>query len=707
MNIVFEDLTLPSIREDLQLLQGPVAFDGSPTWNIFDPIRNRYFRIGWIAFELLSRWSSENVLTLLKKIKEETVCQVTKEDVKEFITFLYSNGLTIAPASGYSRDYYEQHLNSSKNWLSWIIQNYLFIRIPLVKPDRFLRSTLFLLEPLFSRTFFYSVIALGVIGLYLVTRQWDTFANSFLYFFNLNGFLLYFVALFFLKIFHELGHAYTATRYGCKISTIGIAFLVMFPVLYTDTSDAWKLNSQKKKLYIGFAGMMTELYIACIATFIWAFLPDGITRSIVFILATSSWIISLTINLNPFMRFDGYYLLSDFWNIENLQHRAFRLGKWRLRELLFALGLPKPENIEQKTEKKLVWYAWATWLYRFFLFLGIALLVYHFFFKLLGIILFIVEIVWFILLPIFKELNVWWDMRQDIVVSKRFYSVVFISLFLIGMLFIPWNSTIRIPAILESTENIQVYTPVRSQIVEIMVEEGDNVTQAQTIMRLDSPILTEELNRVNKQFQATETKINRLAANREDLANIHVHLSHLEELTSKRNGLLEKNKQLNIVSPINGKVIDISDNVHSGRWINQTTPLMNIIDDTSNHVIAFLEETDISRVSRNQSGEFYPENPQYETIAVEVADIEQSNVKNLENYYFHHQYGGDIATRQNDDGQYVPENTIYKVLLTPVDNSLDSTFVIRGTVHIEGESQSLANRISNLVLTVLIRETGF
>ena len=182
---------------------------------------------------------------------------------------------------------------------------------------------------------FFIILFIGVSGLYLVARQWDTFLNSFLYFFNLNGLFFYILAILCIKIFHEFGHAYTATRYGCKVSTIGVAFLVMFPVMYTDASDAWRLKSRRKRLYIDAAGMITELYIACVATFLWAFLPDGIMRSIVFMVATSSWILSLAINLNPFMRFDGYYILSDLWHLDNLQARAFKFGKWKLRKILF------------------------------------------------------------------------------------------------------------------------------------------------------------------------------------------------------------------------------------------------------------------------------------------------------------------------------------------------------------------------------------
>ena len=51
-----EPLVLPPVREDLRLFPGPPARDGSPTWRVLDPVRNSFFEIGWLEFELLARW---------------------------------------------------------------------------------------------------------------------------------------------------------------------------------------------------------------------------------------------------------------------------------------------------------------------------------------------------------------------------------------------------------------------------------------------------------------------------------------------------------------------------------------------------------------------------------------------------------------------------------------------------------------------------
>ena len=93
-----------------------------------------------------------------------------------------------------------------------------------------------------------------------------------MYFFSFKGLMLYLITLIFVKSLHELGNGYIAKYFGCRVSAIGIAFLVFFPFLYTDTTDAWRLRNHRERLIINFAGILTELHLALIATFLWAIL---------------------------------------------------------------------------------------------------------------------------------------------------------------------------------------------------------------------------------------------------------------------------------------------------------------------------------------------------------------------------------------------------------------------------------------------------
>jgi putative peptide zinc metalloprotease protein len=703
-----DDFALPVLRNDLQLIEGPVALDGSPSWIIVDPIRNKYFSIGWTAFQLLSRWSVGKASILIERIKNESTLDVHSADVQSLLSFLYANSLTLDPASGSSNDYYEQYLASKPNFLVWLIHNYLFIKIPLVKPTKFLRKTLVYVEPLFSTTAISLIVLMGVLGLYLIGRQWDTFTSTFIYFFNIQGMIFYFISLVFIKTLHELAHAYTATRYGCQVPTMGVAFLVMFPILYTDTSDTWRVRSATERVHVGAAGMIMELYIACIATFCWGFLPDGILKSAAFILATTSWIMSLAINLNCLMRFDGYYILSDLLGIQNLQKRAFDIGKWRLTELLFGLKLSPPEALPSSMIKKLYIYAWSVAVYRFFLFIGIAVLVYYMFFKVLGIILFLIEILWFIVLPVFKLIQGWWELRDKIIRSRRFYITAILFLMIIVSLIYPWNTSVSIPAVYESQKKATIYSSAPAYIENTFLEKGKTVKKNDILMGLQSPQLEFEIETTLKEIEILKLKAKRIAASSDELSNIQVIMQQLQESRSKLDGLHEKQSQFIVRAPIDGVIYDMEDSLHKGRWINPTLTLATIVQPGKPAIVGVVSEADLSRINTQASAKFIPDNPQLKSIWAYVQDIEFSNLKVLDVPVLASIYGGKIPVQYDEKQQLVPDKSVYRVRLTvsPVEKiAVDK--IIRGVVHIEGKAESFIERAYKIVVSVFIRESGF
>jgi putative peptide zinc metalloprotease protein len=434
-----QDVVLPPLREDLRLIDGASAADGSPTWVIVDPVRGKYFQIGWAAYQILSRWSGRSTQVILSQIHADTTCRATTQDIDDLLRFLYGNHLMREPPQGGYRAYAAQAEAARPQWLIWLVHHYLFFQIPLVRPDRFLRATIPFVEWLFSKSVAWIIALIGLAGVYLVSRQWGVFTATILHFFTPRGLALYALSLAIVKVFHELGHAYTATRYGCRVPTMGIAMIVMVPMLYSDTSDAWKLTSRRQRAAIGAAGMIVECALAALAIFVWNFLDDGVARSLVFIVATTSLMVGAAINLSPLMRFDGYYVLSDWMGIPNLQDRAFAFGRWQLRRLLLGLDMPMPEPVAAAQRRFLVCFAWAVWAYRFMLFLGIALMVYHYFFKLLGLILFAIEIGWFIVLPIVGELKIWWTLRREIVERRRGWLSAGVLACVIALLFVPWS----------------------------------------------------------------------------------------------------------------------------------------------------------------------------------------------------------------------------------------------------------------------------
>jgi putative peptide zinc metalloprotease protein len=251
--------TLPKLREDLKLLPGPPLSDGSPTWTLHDPVRNRFFRIGWSEFEILARWRLGDPEKVLADLHQKTTLKPGVDDLQALARFLSLN-LLLDPADPVALTTLKTMVFREKQSLAqWLLHHYLFIRIPLIRPDRFLDATLPLvrlfISPFSLNLFFF----ISCLTFFLLMRSWDEFFHTFLYFFSFEGFIFYSIALFLAKLMHELGHAYTSKFYGLKVPTMGVAFLVMYPMLYTDNSEAWKLTNRHSRMRIVAAGTVVEL----------------------------------------------------------------------------------------------------------------------------------------------------------------------------------------------------------------------------------------------------------------------------------------------------------------------------------------------------------------------------------------------------------------------------------------------------------------
>ena len=701
-----QDVALPSLREDLRLIAGASAADGSPTWLIVDPVRGKYFQIGWAAYQILSRWDARPVEAVLAEIHAETTCRATKQDVENLLRFLYANHLMRDPLQGGYRAYAKQAEDARQSWMIWLVHHYLFFQIPLFQPDRFLRATLPFIAWLYSRTVAWVIGGIGLIGLYLVSRQWDTFTATFLHFFTPHGLAMYAVCLAFVKVFHELGHAYTATRYGCRVPTMGIALIVMVPMLYSDTSDAWKLTSRRQRAAIGAAGMTVECGLAALALFAWNFLDDGVARSLVFIVATTSLMVGAAINLSPLLRFDGYYVLSDWLGIPNLHDRAFAFGKWQLRRLLFSLDLPTPEPASVAQRRFLVCFAWAVWVYRFMLFVGIALLVYHFFFKFLGLILFAVEIGWFILLPIGRELNTWWRLRGPIREQGRPWIAAGILASLTAVLFIPWSDRIRLPAVLEAIPHATIYAPAAGKVVELAVKEGQLVQAGDLLVTVEAPMVEKDIALTYKRIEVERLKAQRQSVDQDELAKTQVTLQTLRTHLSELEGLKRKQERLHLTAPISGLVTDRADALHVGQWINKELPLAYVVDPQGEELHALVEETIVKYLQVGQSARFIPEDAERPSLAARVEEIRDIDESSFTVPYLASLYGGDVPVREDANRKLKPETSVYRVTLQLVEAPPQWTQAVRGTVLVQGPRISFAQRVWEQSARIFIRESG-
>jgi putative peptide zinc metalloprotease protein len=699
------DPVLASLREDLNLYSSGNTRAGYPSWTIHDPVQNKFFQIEWTVLEVLRRWGNGSAELIVDAVNKETAIHIDESFVYNVESFLFSNELCQSNDKKHNEFLINYRKNKKISWFSWLIHHYLFFRIPLFKSDKFLSYALRYVRFIFSSWFLLLSAVCLILGLFLVARQWELFTSELIDFYSVQGFLGFFFTLIFVKIAHEFGHGFVAKFYGCKVPTMGVAFLLLWPMFYTDTTESWKLSLSSKRFNIARAGLTVELLIASFATLAWSFLPTGVLRDISVILATVTWISSLAINASPFMRFDGYFLLSDFWEIPNLHERSAKLARWWLRESLFKLEELPPELFPQKTKTLLILFAFCTWIYRLVLFIGIAILVYNFFFKALGVLLFITEIYWFIFRPIWLEIGEWRLRKTQIFLKKRVWVLLSFSVMCLSFLFIPLNETLTINAVIQGKPFKSIFVRVGGRLDGLLATEGQFVKKGQLIARLVNPSLDSEL-RLIKNRLMSQQKLKQLAALDQGAWKYNAVISaEIARLETETIVLTERLKSLLIYAPIDGIVTDIVAGMFVGQWLGDGHQLFDIRGDEGFKITAYISEENVSRIENNSTCRFSLSQWNYRKYLCKLVSIERSSAIYINEKMLVSLYGGNISANYVGK-KLIPEQAHYKIRADIDKYDINIKQKLMGTVEIDAVHKSLFQKFRRWAIAVIVRETG-
>lgn len=698
-------MSLPSLRADLQLSTAAPALDGSPRWTLADPVRGRYFKLGAAAMRLLRHWSLGDPEQVLRAANREPGLPLEGAALEQLLEFLRGHDLISALDPSQRASYSLKAAAQRQSLWQILLHQYLFFRIPLWRPDAFLNRAWPWLERFGPRALRYGLPATLGLGVFLVSRDWQRFIATFPHLFSLGGALAFAVALFFAKLCHEFGHAFMAKRAGCRVQSMGVAFMVLLPMFYTDVSDAWRVNDRRARLLIGAGGVLAELVLACIALLAWSLLPDGPGRTAAFMLASATWITTLVINLNPFMRFDGYFLLSDFWEVDNLQGRAFALCRWRLRELLFGYAAPAPEPWSPKMQRRLLIWGYGAWLWRAALFFGIALAVYHLFFKVLGIFLMLVELVWFIFLPILSEWRQWWSHREQAHAPRVLLSGLAL-LGLVLLLALPWRSAVELPTMLEAGRASALHAPVAARVKMVNVHDGQIVAQGEVLIELESPDLDSRQAIVRREIQIQQLQMRRQAGRSETAADAGIVEQRLAEAVAEYRGLAAQRERLLLRAPHGGKVRDLLPQLTVGRWLSTKDPLARVVEDGA-RLRGYLAEAELWRVAPGASGRFIADDPMHPAIKVQLSEIDTNGVAYVDQEALTSDHHGPIAVRRDQHQRAEPVQAQYGARLSILENTPTPVQPLRGIVVLQGSGESLLGVAWRRLAALGVRESGF
>ncbi len=373
-----------------------------------------------------------------------------------------------------------------------------------------------------------------------------------------------------------------------------------------------------------------------------------------------------------------------------------------------AWGDEPPEHFKPATQLALIGFAWATWLYRLVLFLGIAVLVYHFFIKLVGIFLFLVEIVWFIAMPLASELVVWRELWPRISQQARGRKTALVFAALSLLLVLPWPGRITASAVLRPQESWPVFAPAGARIEALPFRHGAAVPAGKPLVQLYVPDLAsrEKALQVRMEQQRMQAAI---SAFDEDMRKRwKVAEQTLQTTEAELQGVQAEQNQFMPVAPYEGRFLLADPDLAVGQWVSKREPLALLVRQGSVwRVETWLDEDDVARVQVGQTAKFFADSATGPVLTLTVSAIDRDAARVLPRKELASVHGGHVLTREKN-GQLIPERAVYRVALD-VQNIPESMHSLawRGQINIHANWQSPASRYVRQAIAVLVRESGF
>ncbi len=431
----------PRLRSTVQIYRQ--FFRGKLYYVVEDPTGNQYFRLDEAGYFFVGLLDGRRTIEQAWLIANEKLGDAapTQGEATRLLGQMYSSNLLGGDVPPDAAGMFERFRRRKAREVRGYLTNLLFIRIPLFDPDRILNTFVGAFGWMFSWFGFALWALLLLVGGYFVIGDVDTLFDQSKNVLSPSNLFLLYVAMVFIKTFHEFGHGFACKRFGLQngnggeVHTMGIMLLVFMPVPYVDASSSWAFRSKWQRIVVAAAGMYIELGIAAIAAIVWANTADGtaihaVAYNMIFIASVTT----LLFNANPLLRYDGYYILSDLIEIPNLSQRSKDYIYYLVKK--FAYGVRRPRDPSGMVSERpwLVFYGIASFFYRIFISVRILLFVTDQLPQ-VGVPLAIVAVVTWVIVPIGKWIK-YLANSPELARTRQRAALATVSFFLlIGVLF--------------------------------------------------------------------------------------------------------------------------------------------------------------------------------------------------------------------------------------------------------------------------------
>lgn len=310
--------TYPKFRDDLIISQVKQA--EQVYFVIKDPITNKFFRFKQPEYFITRQLDGKTPLEEIQQrffVEFKVRLPATKLD--RFVLRLQGLGFT-------ERGLTERELSQLQRKMSvdqGRFRRLLSVKLKTVDPDSFFDAILPRMTFLFTRHFVLLVSALTIAAIAVVVSDWRDYYTYALRIFRPGIIPTLVLVTFVVVSLHELAHGLTCKYFGGHVREMGVLVLYFTPGFYCGVSDAWLFNDKSKRMWVSFAGMFFQMFVGALTAIAWRVIGHGTLLSDVCYITTAVSALTILLNLNPLIKLDGYYLLSDYLDIPNLRRVSF------------------------------------------------------------------------------------------------------------------------------------------------------------------------------------------------------------------------------------------------------------------------------------------------------------------------------------------------------------------------------------------------
>lgn len=652
------------LRSDLHISRQ--IQEGEAVYVVHDPVGFKTHRMSQQDYEVTTRLSEDQPLgvTFEKLVESGALTRDDRDDFYAFVNQLHQLSLVSMPGQNGAK-LFDAWMKKKRQERRNRFVRFLFIRVPLTDPDRFLTRTEPLMRFLFTRMFALVWLVAAGLTVGFLASQWRAFLQPLNHFLALKNLPLLWAALVTLKIWHELGHGFACKTFGGKVPEMGLLLLGGNPAAYVDATAAWSFERRRHRLVVMLGGMYFESLAAIVAVYVWALTTHPMLASWAHYVVTLSTVTTVLFNANPLMRFDGYFIFSELVGIQNLRPRSIARAKAVSKRLFLGLPDLARDNIPPRRRTLLTAYGFASSVYKATVMLGIAV-AFSLRFPLVGLLLgvyFFCITVGGNLFRLGKYLltsdevqNVQWRARGA-------FALLFMAVPVL-MFFVPVPFGIRAEGLQGAEVEHYLYAEAAGELQQVHVEPGQKVDAGTRLVSLSNPDAGISAHVAQAELEQARRGWEHLyGVNVVEAARLESRVESLElELDAARHTL----NGLNVTSPISGTLARLMIAPEPGRFIRTGEPAAVIVRGPA-VVRTWLTEEQIDRIAPTvgMPVEFRLTSRPMESFGGHVLAI-RPVTSHLRDELALTQLGGGSLIVQKDTGK--PVSPLFAVEIAPIRN---------------------------------------